>query len=160
MSQTQHKDQGKGGKGNYIILSEDRTTSTTVVNGLSGSFQEPEQWNVPLLLQKYPSHVPCRGQCQADVSSGACGGFFYTARKGHLLPLLADKAKQERPHQPGLKASKSLPSGLLMTSTWQQVTEPKQPNTPQRGGTCMFDTSVWTAFSDNLFFCSSSLRQP
>lgn len=48
---------------------------------------------------------------------GHAGGFFYTARKGHLLPLLADKAKQERPHQPGLKASKSLPSGLLMTST-------------------------------------------
>lgn len=117
MSQTQHTDRGQGRKGNYTILAKGRTASTTVVDGLSGSFQELEQWNVPLLLQKYPLHVPCRGQCQADVSSGACGGFFYTARKGHLLPLLADKAKLERPHQPGLKASMSVPSGLLMTST-------------------------------------------
>lgn len=101
-------DQGKAGKGNYVILVKDRTASATVIDGLPRSFQELEQWNVPLLLQKYPSHVPCRGQCQADVSNGACRGFFYTARKGHLLTLLADKAKLERP-QPGLKASIPLP---------------------------------------------------
>lgn len=47
-----------------------------------------------------------------------------------------------------------------MTSTWQQVMAPKQPNAPQRGGRCMFDISVWTAFTDNLFFHSrSSLHQ-
>lgn len=152
MSQTQHKDQGKGGKGNYMILAKDRTASPTVVDGLSGSFQELEQWNVPLLLQKYPSHVPCRGQCQADVSSGACRGFFYTARKGHLLPLLADKAKLKRPHQPGLKASTSLTSGLLMTSIWHQVMEPKQPSTPQRGGRCVWYLGLNSLHWQPFFF--------
>lgn len=87
MSQSQHKDHRKGGKSIHVMLEEERSANTTVVCGLSGSFQELEQWNVPLLLQKYPCTSPAEDNVRLMSAVGHAGVSFTLQGKGVYYPF-------------------------------------------------------------------------
>lgn len=159
MRQPQHKDHKEGRKKSPChARGEDCQSNcclwpSRVISG-AGAVE------CPTAPSEISLHVPCRGQCQADVSSGACRGFFYTTREGRLLLLLADKAKLERLIT-SPKSCSVFTRRLLVTCTWQEVREAKQPHSALHR-VLVFAIWAWTPFPITFLgiFCSSFLHQP
>lgn len=112
------------------MLEEDTAASTTVVCSLSASFQELEEWNDLTAPSEISPARPLQRTMSDWCQQWGMQGFLLHCKERAFITPFSWRSKAGDTHQPALKAALPLTSGLLMTCTSQQVTEPRQPHSP------------------------------